>query len=56
MDLYEEKKLIVTRMTLISLNEVFPIKTSEFEISHSVEGYDEKTAKINEFSTMRKSA
>ena len=28
----------------IDLNEVFPMKPSKFDISHSVESYDKKTA------------
>jgi len=31
-------------LTLIDLNEIFPMKPSEFKISHSIKSYNEKTA------------
>ena len=56
-DFYEEKNTYILirseyiRYILIDLNKIFPIKLSEFEISHSVESYDEKT----EIATLPKS-
>ena len=42
-------------LILKDLNETFPRKPSQFEISLSVAGHDKKLAKINKISTMLKS-
>ena len=42
---------------MIDLEQIFPMKVSEFKISHSVNSYDKKKlSKIEENSTMPKSA